>query len=119
MACDGPLLLNVMGTETEPLTLAVAGAETVAVTSAMGVTPVVPLAVLLALLESVVAVLTVLFTVTLPVAGAVYDRVILLTCPGLRVAGRPEIVMLPVTLSYVQVPPLHVTPVNPAGREAE
>ena len=97
-ACDGPLLLNVIGIETVLPTLIFDGAVSATATLATGMTEVMPLAVLLLLLASDVAEME-LFTVTLPDAGAVYDRVMFLVSPGLRVPERPEMVTAPELLS--------------------
>jgi hypothetical protein len=71
-AVEGPLLLKVTVPVTVLLTLAVAGTETVVVTSAIGVIVVLPLAVSgAALLPSDVDVPMVVLTATGPVAGAV------------------------------------------------
>jgi hypothetical protein len=87
--------------------------------SATGVMVVEPLAVLLAVLDSVVIVPTVLLTATGPVAGAVYDKVMSCVCPFVRLPARPVIVTAPVPLLYEQVAPVQLTPLKPVGKDAE
>jgi hypothetical protein len=71
-AVDGPLLVNVIGTLTVLPALALAGAVSVVITSAIGVMAVLPLAVSgAAFTPSDVLVAMVVFTATGPVPGAV------------------------------------------------
>ena len=119
-ASDGPALENVTLALTVEPAVAIAGAETVVVTSASGETAVVPVALSGSVFGPWLVVVEIAaLTVTAPVAGAANDRPTTMLEPEPSVAGIPVKVTAPLAGLYVAVAPggspVNATPDRPAG----